>query len=115
MALKRMVLEIGMGTDLGGSDYTKAAIRAVEDALWHNSLTVADAFGVDREDMYIECHIGAGDPDSVDASAIIGAFPYGEVTVIPTLGGMDIPKEDGDHTIVVNAAVMVYLDLPEAA
>ena len=29
MALKRMVLEIGMGNDLHGGDYTKAAIRAV--------------------------------------------------------------------------------------
>ena len=67
MPLKRMVLEIGMGTDLGGRDYTKAAIRAVEDALWHNSLTVADAFGADRDDMKIECHIGAGEPEAIPA------------------------------------------------
>ena len=30
MALKRMVLEIGMGNDLHGGDYTKAAVRAVQ-------------------------------------------------------------------------------------
>src|SRR5947208_10076931 len=35
---KRMVLEIGMGTDIRGADPTKAACRAVRDALWHNSL-----------------------------------------------------------------------------
>ena len=37
MALKRLVLQIGMGTDIRGADYTKAAVRAVRDALWHNS------------------------------------------------------------------------------
>jgi uncharacterized protein (TIGR02058 family) len=36
MALKRMVLEIGMGTDIRGADPTKAAVRALRDALWHN-------------------------------------------------------------------------------
>jgi len=27
MALKRVALEIGMGTDIRGADYTKAAVR----------------------------------------------------------------------------------------
>ena len=45
MALKRMVLQIGMGTDIRGADYTKAAVRALRDALWHNSLSVANALG----------------------------------------------------------------------
>ena len=40
MALRRMVLQIGMGTDIRGADYTKAAVRALRDALWHNSLSV---------------------------------------------------------------------------
>ena len=46
MALKRMVLQIGMGTDIRGADYTKAAVRALRDALWHNGLSVADAVGL---------------------------------------------------------------------
>ncbi|WP_370288221.1 Lin0512 family protein, partial [Siccirubricoccus soli] len=29
MAMKRMVLEIGMGTDIRGLDSTKAAVRAL--------------------------------------------------------------------------------------
>ena len=45
MARKRMIVEIGIGTDLTGADYTKAAIRALKDALWHNSLTIALAVG----------------------------------------------------------------------
>lgn len=113
MALKRMVVEFGMGTDLGGADYTKAAIRAVKDALWHNSLTVADAFGVKRDEMRIEVHIGAGDPDQIDKQAVAETFPYGKAVVVTSQGGMDILKEDGvDRTILVNAAVIVSLDLP---
>jgi uncharacterized protein (TIGR02058 family) len=114
MALKRMVVEFGMGTDLGGADYTKAAIRAVKDALWHNSLTVADAFGVPRDEMRIEVFIGAGEPDQIDKKAVAETFPYGQAVVIASQGGMDIPKDDGaDRTVLVNAAVIVSLDLPE--
>lgn len=115
MPLKRMVVEFGMGTDLGGADYTKAAVRAVKDTLWHNSLTVADAFGVPRDAMQIEVHIGAGDPDRIDAQAVAETFPYGKVVVKASKGGMDILKEDGaDRTVLVNAAVIVSLDLPES-
>lgn len=113
MALKRMVVELGMGTDLGGADYTKAAVRAVKDALWHNSLTVADAFGVPRDEMQIEVLIGAGDPSQIDKQAVAETFPYGKAVVKATHGGMDIPKDDGnDRTILVNVAVIVSLDLP---
>ena len=54
MALKRMVLQIGMGTDIRGADYTKAAVRALRDALWHNSLSVADAVGLAVDSFRIE-------------------------------------------------------------
>jgi Conserved hypothetical protein (Lin0512_fam) len=33
MARKSMVMQFGMGTDLRGGDYTKAAARAVQDAV----------------------------------------------------------------------------------
>ena len=114
MAVKPMVVEFGMGTDLGGADYTKAAVRAVKDALWRNSLTVADAFGAPRDAMQIEVHIGAGKPDQVDKQAVASTFPYGKVTVIAKPGGMDIVKEDGeDRTILVNAGVIVSLNLSD--
>ena len=110
--MRRMVLELGMGTDLGGEDWTKAACRAVRDALWHNSLTIADAFGVGRDGMKIEAVIGAGRPEAVDRDAVASVFPYGTVTVRVEEGGMAIPKEDGTNTILANAAVIVSLDLP---
>ena len=59
MAVKRMVLELGMGTDIRGADYTKAAVRALRDALWHNSLSIADAVGLPTDSMQVEVRIGA--------------------------------------------------------
>ena len=38
--MKRIILEMGMGNDLYGEDYTKAACRAVEDAIRHSSLII---------------------------------------------------------------------------
>ncbi|MEM6622027.1 MAG: Lin0512 family protein [Pseudomonadota bacterium] len=115
MAVKRMVLELGMGTSLTQENWTDAACRAVRDAIWHNSVTVADAFGVGRDDMLIEAVIGAGDPAAVDTQAVAAVFPYGKVSVRVEQGGMSIPKDSGGHTIMANAAIIVSLDLPEDA
>ncbi len=113
MALKRMVLELGVGTDLRGEDWTRAAVRAVRDALWHNALTIAPALGLPLEAMRIEVRIGAGRPDEVDRDEVAAVLPYGSVTVDAVEGGMAIPGEDGSATILANAAVVVFLDLPE--
>lgn len=114
MAWKRMVVELGMGTDIRGSDYTKAATRAVHNALRQNSLVVADAFGKPREEMRVDIHIGVQQPDAVDKQAVTGMLPYGNGSVEVVKGGMDTPKDDGTTgTIMANAALIVYLDLPE--
>ena len=116
MALKRMVMELGMGTDIRGQDYTKAATRAVHNALRQNSLVVADAFGVSRDDMQVDIIIGVAQPDAVDRDEVAAMLPYGKGTVEVVPGGMDTPKDDGSHgTILANAALIVSLDLPEGA
>ena len=38
MTDQRFIIEMGMGNDQYGMDYTKAAARAIEDALRHSSL-----------------------------------------------------------------------------
>lgn len=114
MALKRMALELGMGTDLRGEDYTKAAVRALEAALRQNALYVADAFGVPKDDMHVQIIIGVAKPDRVDTSAVAAVLPYGRATVTVEEGGMDTPRDNGPGvTVMANAAVVVYLDLPE--
>jgi len=50
-SLKRIILEMGTGNDLYGEDYTKAGIRAVQDALHHSSLILFRSLGIDRDSM----------------------------------------------------------------
>ena len=97
MAAKRIILEMGSGNDLHGGDYTKAAIRAVQDALHHSSLTFLRSFGLDSKQMQVEVTIGAQRPERVDAAAVKATLPHGQATVNVVKGGLDIPSDDG-HT-----------------
>jgi uncharacterized protein (TIGR02058 family) len=112
MALKRMVLEIGMGTDIRGADYTKAAVRALRDALWHNSLSVADAVGLPVDAMQVEVTIGVPRPELVDKAAVLAILPHGSGTVNVVAGGLEIPNDAGTSTTVLaHAAAVVRLDI----
>jgi uncharacterized protein (TIGR02058 family) len=113
MTWKRMVLEIGMGTDIRGADYTKAAVRALKDALWHNSLSVANALGQPTDSMRVEVIIGVPKPDKVDKEAVLAVLPHGTGTVTVVEGGLEIRNDAGtDSTVIANAAAVVRLDLP---
>jgi uncharacterized protein (TIGR02058 family) len=113
MALKRMVLQLGMGTDIRGADYTKAAVRALRDALWHNSLSVANALGLDVDAMQIEVTIGVPRPDLVDREQVLAVLPHGSGTVRVVEGGLEIANDAGTgKTVVANAAAVVRLDVP---
>ena len=74
MAKKRMVLEIGMGTDIRGAEPTKAACRAVRDALWHNSLSIATALGQPLDAMLVDVHIGVPRPETVDKAEVLAVL-----------------------------------------
>lgn len=114
MTLKRMAVEFGMGADLQGGDHTKAAVRALRDAIWHNSLSLADAFGFPREAMRLEVKIGVAQPALVDRGAVAAVLPYGTATVEVVEGGLDVPKPHGSSmTVIANAAVIVSFDIIE--
>ncbi|MFT7476555.1 MAG: hypothetical protein ACI81L_003510 [Verrucomicrobiales bacterium] len=108
MNTKRWITEMGMGVDVHGSDYTKAARRAVSDALRHSSLNFFDAAGKTREDMHVEVLIGVQQPDQVDVDAVATEIPYGTVTVSAQAGGLDVPAEGKpDGLVIANAAILV--------
>ncbi len=114
MPMRRMVLEIGMGTDIRGTDYTKAAVRALRDALWHNSLTITHALGLHVDSMEVEVRIGVPKPEAVDQAAVLAVLPHGTGTVTVVEGGLEIPNEAGTgSTVMAHAAAIVRLDLPE--
>ena len=112
MAMKRMVVEIGMGTDIRGADYTKAAVRALRDALWHNSLNVAAAIGKPTDSMVVEVLIGVPKPDRIDKAQVLAVLPHGTGTVTVVEGGLEIVNDAGtSSTVVANAAAIVRLDV----
>jgi len=112
MAWKRVVTEMGMGTDIRGGDYTKAAVRALRDALWHNSLSVTRALGMDVDSMRVEVIIGVPKPEAVDTAQVLAILPHGTGEVKVVQGGLEIPSDSGtDKTIIANAAAVVRLDL----
>ena len=114
MALKRMVLQIGMGTSIRSRDYTGAAVRALRDALWHNSLPLAGALGLPVDSMQVEVRIGVPRPERVDKEAVLAVLPHGTGTVEVFEGGLEIPNDAGGASVVANAAAIVRLDIPES-
>ena len=112
MTLKRMVLELGMGIDIRGADYTKAAVRALRDALWHNSLSIADAVGLPVDSMQVEVRIGVPHPEKVDKEAVLAILPHGTGTVTLVEGGLEIPNDAGTNsTVLAHACAIVRLDV----
>ncbi len=113
MSLKRVILEMGTGNDLHGADYTKAALRAVEDALHHSSLSLIGTLGLDSKKMQVEVTIGVQRPDKVDAAAVKASLPRGQATVKVVKGGLDVPAEGShDLAVIASAALAVRFDLP---
>ncbi len=90
--MQRLLTEFGMGTSLRRRDYTQAAKRAIEDALWHNSINLAELFGFPKEAMRIRVDIGVQDPAAVDVAALAQVFPYGTPDIRVTKGGLDISR-----------------------
>ena len=111
--MQKLLVEFGMGTSLRRGDYTQAATRAVKDALWHNSINLAELFGFDKTDIQITLDVGVQQPDAVDEDALRAVFPYGDVTVNLHRGGLDIPRPEGsgNPTIMANVALSVGFDM----
>ena len=109
-----MILELGVGSALRSGSYTKAACRAVRDALWRNSINLVEVFGAEKRSMQIAAEIACQNPDAIDLTAVQAEFPYGNVTATAVQGGLDIPnpnKPDQPSAIIAHAAIIVSLDV----
>jgi uncharacterized protein (TIGR02058 family) len=114
--MKTLMVEFGMGSSLRRGDYTQAAERAVQDALWHNSINLAELFGFDKSAMQITLDVGVQQPDAVDVGVLRAVFPYGDVTVNVQRGGLDVarPEGEGNPTIMANVALSIAFDMERA-
>src|SRR4051812_50221837 len=101
MTKKRMVLEIGMGTDIRGADPTKAACRALRDALWHNSLSIATALGQPLDAMIVDVHIGVPRPETVDKAQVMAVFSFRQRPGAAGGRGPGKPQEKGAHNTLI--------------
>ena len=106
----RIIIEMGMGNDLYGQDYTKAAARAIQDAIRHSSLPLFEALEISHDDMRVTVTIGVEDPEKVDTDALAKTLPRGRATVTATQGGLNVENPDLGTTIVIaSAAVEAWL------
>ena len=81
MAAQAMVLEFGMGVDVHGDEGTKAACRAVSDAIRHSSLPLFTEVRAKGGRMLVDVTVGVPDP--------------GETAVTVAVSVTDWPKTDG--------------------
>ena len=111
MPKTRVILELGSGNDLHGSDYTKAALRAVQDALHHSSLSFVRTLQVDKTKLDVEVTIGVQRPEQVDLGKIKTSLPLGNVTVKAVKGGLDVTDpEANDRVVIASAAIAVRIE-----
>ena len=92
---KPIMIEMGTGTDLHGEDYTKAACRAVRDALQHSSLLLFRSLDIDPNSMRVEITIAVQEPDEVDTEKVTAECPYGSVSAKAAFGGLNIAHPRG--------------------
>jgi uncharacterized protein (TIGR02058 family) len=110
--MKRIILEMGTGNDLYGEDYTKAACRAVEDAIRHSSLILFRSLGLDHTGMQVHAIIGVQHPEKVDAELVAQKLPRGTASVRVVKGGLNVVDSDNNScTVVATAAVEAWLDI----
>ena len=119
---RKYLLENGTGVDLHGKDETKAAQRAVKDAISHSSMIGLGALFkigslAELEDaLMVDVTIATPTPDSVDEEAVLGVLPEGKRRINIIKGGMMWPTEDTEedaksHTVVmVNTIIVVLID-----
>lgn len=115
MSMERIILEMGAGNDLYGQDYTKAARRAVQDAIHHSSIVFFRSLGVASADMRVIVTIGVQEPDLVDAAAVQADLPRGKAEVNVVFGGQNVvDTENETTTVIATAAIEAYVDIDQS-
>jgi uncharacterized protein (TIGR02058 family) len=106
------VLEFGMGVDVHGGDSTKAARRAVSDAIRHSSLPLFQQVRAQGGKMLVDVTVGVPDPTSVDVEAVRRELPHGEVSVRAVPGGLRVPGAD---VLIACVGITVSVEYPASS
>ncbi|SRR5579871_1766969 len=103
-----LFVQIGKGVDLRGKDATKAAERAVRDAIGSNGLP-GIPFILESVPGRLSVLIKLALPEGigpVDEGAVTALLPVGDVTVDVCRGGILTPLHRGQDQILVALAVV---------
>lgn len=110
MTERRVIIEMGMGNDLHGMDYQKAAARAIEDAIRHSTLPIFETTGLEHGQMRVQVTVGVQDPERLDTTALAQGLPRGRAEVRAVKGGQNVTNpETGDTLVIATAAVEAFL------
>lgn len=104
---KPWVLEFGMGVDNHGGDSTKAACRAVSDAIRHSSLPFARDLRESGKRMLVDVTVAVPSPETVDLERVKKELPHGDITVRAVAGGLAV---SGTDTLIACCSVTVSVD-----
>lgn len=121
MACRRYIVEIGTGVDLHGGDVTKAAQKAIKDAVSHSCLCgLFEIAGLnDPDQMRIQVKVACPYPEKINRQEVLQAVPFGskELEVVSgglSVRGMALPElGSGDTIVAAVAALTVYVDVPD--
>ena len=98
-----------MGTDFHGQNVTKAAVKAVKDAISHSCLCgLSEVLAL--KDFTVT--VAVSRPEEVNPETVAACLPIGEVIVKTVSGGMHVPGlflprfGDADDSIEVAIAVV---------
>ncbi len=111
---QRFIIEMGMGNDQYGMDYTKAAGRAIEDAIRHSAIPMFAALGTDPAEMRVQVTVAVQEPDKVDCAALAELLPRGRAAVSAVFGGLNVTNpDDGNVLVMASASVEAFLPKQE--
>jgi len=118
---RRFVIEMGTGIDLHGRDVTKAAARAVKDAISRSCLCgLVEVVGLtDLDTMHVDILVGVPRPEQVDEEMVMAVVPFGVKKIEIVTGGLEAPglfvPELGEDAWITmaNAVVTVWIEQAE--
>ncbi|SFE66720.1 conserved hypothetical protein [Sulfitobacter brevis] len=108
MGEQRVIIEMGMGNDLHGMDYTKAAARAIDDALRHSSLPLFGVLELPHDAMRVQVTVAVHEPDKIDIAALTARLPRGRAEVRAVFGGLNVTGAQ-DTIVIAQASVEAFL------
>lgn len=117
--MKRFIVEIGTGVDLHGGDVTKAAKKAISNALSHCCLCgLPEILNIyDSEKIKVVIKVGCPKPNELIIDELIKLIPFGEASIdeivnggLSTKGMMVESFGKGDDIVIAVVSLTVYVE-----